>query len=302
MPRARGRGMIVRMLRPATPADRAALIALLRAEDLAWTGDDSISDEELGDVIDRFPEALVRVDGDGDGDAAGRVVGMAAVSDAGGTLLVLDPGADPDAVLPELVDWIEARGGAHELHGYAADTARLAWFEAHGFPYARSLYDLVRPAGAPPLDAPVWPVGVSVARYVPNDEEDPAVHGLIYREAGWAEVPGHSDRTLESWRSIQSADHRSFVARRDGGPIGWVSGIAYPDGRGWINQIAVAKSARGAGLGRALLLHAGADLLEHGATALALGVSAANTAALGLYRSTGFQVEREWRYHGPRVP
>jgi ribosomal protein S18 acetylase RimI-like enzyme len=300
MPRARGRGMIVGMLRPATPADRAALIALLRAEDLAWTGDDSISDEELGDVIDRFPEALVRVDSDGDGDA-GRVVGLAAVSDAGGTLLVLDPGAEPEALLPELVDWIEARGGAHELHGYAADTARLAWFEAHGFPYTRSLYDLVRAAGAPPLDAPAWPAGVSVSRYVPNEDEDPAVHALIYREAGWAEVPGHTDRTLESWRSIHAADHRSFVARREDRPVGWVSGIAYPDGRGLISQIAVAKSARGAGLGRALLLHAGADLLDHGATALALGVSAANTAALSLYRSTGFTIEREWRYHGPRV-
>jgi ribosomal protein S18 acetylase RimI-like enzyme len=297
MPGARARGMIVRMLRAATPADRAALIALLRAEDLAWTGEDALSDEELGDVIDRFPEALVRVDGD-----AGRIVGLGAVSEAGGTLLVLDPGADPAALLPELVDWIEARGGAHELHGYAADAARLAWFEAHGFPYTRSLYDLVRPADAPPLDAPVWPPAVSVSRHVPNDEDDPAVHALIYRDAGWAEVPGHSDRTLENWRAIQSPGHRSFVARAAAGePVGWVSGIAYPDGRGWINQIAVAKSARGRGLGRALLLHAGADLLEHGATSLALGVSAANAAALRLYESTGFTIDREWRYHGPRA-
>jgi ribosomal protein S18 acetylase RimI-like enzyme len=248
------------MLRVATLDDRAALIALLRAEDLAWTGDDDgLSDEELGDVIDRFPEALVRV------EAGERVVGLAAVSDA-------------------------------------ADVRRLAWFEAHGFPYARSLYDLERDGDAPPLAAPAWPAGVSAARYVPNDEEDPAVHALIYREAGWAEVPGHTDRTLASWRAIQSPGHRSFVARAAAGePVGWVSGIAYPDGRGWINQLAVARSARGAGLGRALLLHAGADLLDHGATSLALGVSAANTAALGLYASAGFTVGREWRYHGPRV-
>ena len=287
------------MLRAATPADRAALIALLRAEDLAWTGEDSISDEELGDVIDRFPEALV-AGGRRRRARAGSSASARSATPAGRCWSWIRA-PTRTSVLPELVDWIEARGGAHELHGYAADRARLAWFEAHGFPYTRSLYDLVRPAGAPPLAAPVWPVGVSVSRYVPNDEEDPAVHGLIYREAGWAEVPGHSDRTLESWQAIQSPDHRSFVARRDGGPIGWVSGIAYPDGRGWINQIAVAKSARGAGLGRALLLHAGADLLAHGATSLALGVSAANAAALRLYASTGFTIEREWRYHGPRT-
>lgn len=284
---------MLRMLRAATPEDRPALIALLRAEDVAWTGDDSVSDEELGDVLGRFPDARVFVAGE-------RVVGLAAVSDAGGTLLVLDPAVDVDAVLPELVDWIEARGGAHELHGYAADERRLAWFEAHGFPYTRSLYDLVRDTDEP-LPAPSWPDDFMVSGYVPNDEEDPAVHALIYREAGWAEVPGHTDRSLASWQAIQSPDQRRFVARRAGAPVGWVSGVAYPDGRGWIEQLAVAKSARGLGLGRALLLHAGADLLDRGATSLALGVSAANAAALHLYESAGFTIEREWRYHGPRV-
>jgi ribosomal protein S18 acetylase RimI-like enzyme len=282
------------MLRSATPADRAALIALLRAEDAAWAGDDeSLSDEELGDVIDRFPEAVVFGDGP-------RIAGLGAVSDAGGTLLVLDPAQDPAHALEALVPWIEARDGADELHGYAADVQRLAWFEAHGFPYTRSLYDLVRETDAP-LDEPSWPADVVVSRYVPNDEEDPAVHALIYREAGWAEVPGHSDRTLASWQAIQKPGHRSFVARRGAQPIGWVSGIAYPDGRGWINQLAVARTERGHGLGRALLLHAGADLLAHGASSLALGVSAANTAALQLYRTTGFTIAREWRFHGPRV-
>src|ERR1700709_753087 len=150
------------MLRVATPDDRAALIALLRAEDLAWTGaDDGLSDEELGDVIGRCAEALVGV------EAGERGVGLAAVSEAGGTLLVLDPATDPAVVLPELVAWIEARGGAHELHGYAADVRRPAGFEGHGFPYARSLYDLERDGGAPPLAAPAWPTGVSVTRYVP---------------------------------------------------------------------------------------------------------------------------------------
>lgn len=283
------------MLRAANPDDRPALIALLQAEDAAWSGAAPLSDEELGDVVDRFPEALVAV-----GDGGGRVVGLGAVSEAGGTLLALDPAADCDAVLPGLVEWIEARGGAHELHGYAADTQRLAWFEAHSYPYTRSLYDLVRDGGR--LDAPGWPAGVLVTGYVPNEDDkaDTAIHRLIYRDARWGEVPGHSERTLESWRAAHAAG-RCFVARHGEQPVGWVSSTVYPDGRGWISQIAVAETARGAGLGRALLLHAGADLLEHGATSLALGVSAANAAALRLYESTGFTIDREWRYHGPRV-
>jgi ribosomal protein S18 acetylase RimI-like enzyme len=280
------------MLRPATPEDRAASIALLRAEDAAWADDEPVSDEELGDVVDRFPDVAVFADDD-------TLLGLAGVSEVGGTLLVVDPAIEPARVLPELVAWIDERGGAHELDAYAQDTKRQAWFEANGFPYKRSLYDLVRGADAPELAAAAWPDGVRVSRYVPN-QEDAAIHALIYREAAWAEVAGHHERDLESWWATQTPEHRSWIARRaaDGAPVGWISGIAYPDGRGWISQIAVARADRGRGLGRALLLHSGADLLAHGATSLALGVQAANINALALYRSAGFDVAREWRYHG----
>ena len=62
-------------------------------------------------------------------------------------------------------------------------------------------------------------------------------------------------------------------------------------------QIAVARSARGVGLGRALLLHALAELRSDGATSFALGVQAANATAIGLYRDVGFMVTREWRIY-----
>jgi ribosomal protein S18 acetylase RimI-like enzyme len=223
------------------------------------------------------------------------------VSDAGGTLLVIDPAIDPAGVLGELVPWIDARGGAGELDAYAADVRRQAWFQANGFPYQRSLYDLVRGADAPELPAAAWPGDVRVSRYVPG-EDDAAIHALIYREAAWADVAGHRERDLESWCATQTPEHRSWVARRaaDATAVGWVSAIAYPDGRGWISQLAVARAERGRGLGRALVLHAGADLLTHGATSLALGVQAANAGALSLYRSTGFSIAREFRYYGRR--
>ena len=92
-----------------------------------------------------------------------------------------------------------------------------------------------------------------------------------------------------------SPQYRGWIARRDGRPAGWVAGRVYADGRGWIQQIAVARSARGAGLGRALLLHALAELRAGGATSFGLGVQAANAAAIGLYRDIGFTVTREWR-------
>src|SRR5205823_5972884 len=119
-----------------------------------------------------------------------------------------------------------------------------------------------------PLASAAWPSDVAVAPYRPG-EDDGAVHALVYVDAAWAEVPGHVQRPLEAWRTML-AEYRGFLARRDGRPIGWVAGRVFSDGRGWIGQIAVARSARGAGLGRALLLHSLADLRSRGATSLAL--------------------------------
>ena len=93
------------------------------------------------------------------------------------------------------------------------------------------------------------------------------------------------------------APYRGWVAHRDGRPVGWVADRVFGDGRGWVGQIAVARSSRGLGIGRALLVHSLRDLLDEGATSLSLGVEAANEHALGLYRSVGFEVVREWRLY-----
>jgi ribosomal protein S18 acetylase RimI-like enzyme len=128
-------------------------------------------------------------------------------------------------------------------------------------------------------------------------EDDDAVHALIYVDAAWGAVPGHTRLSLEAWRSMLTPDYRGWVAHRDGRPVGWVVGRVFSDGRGWIQQIAVARAARGIGLGRALLLHSLAELRSRGATSLALGVQAENENAIGLYWDVGFEIAREWRVY-----
>jgi ribosomal protein S18 acetylase RimI-like enzyme len=280
------------MLRPATPADRSDLIALALAEDAAWSGSPGVSAEEAGDLIDRYrPGVICQRDG--------RVAGYAAVDEGGETILLVDPARDPAAVLEALVAWLGERGH-HQVDTYAADARRIAWLEAHGFTHRRSAFDLVRAVDPPPASA-VWPSDVVVARYRPGEDDD-AVHSLIYVDAAWAEVPGHTHRSLRAWRAMMTPDHVGWVARRDGGMIGWVVGRVFDDGRGWVEQLAVARSARGVGLGRALMVHLLADLLSRGATSLATGVQAENDKALGLYRDIGFGLEREWRiYARPRA-
>jgi len=274
------------MLRPATPADRGDLIDLALAEDAAWSDAPAVSADEIGEVIDSCPPGVIFSRG-------GRVAGYAAVGTGGGTILLAEPG-EPEPALEALVGWL-AEHGRPEVDTYAGDARRIAWLEGHDFRHQRSAFDLHRSAH-PPLAAAVWPSNVTVARYRSGTDDD-AVYALIYVDAGWAEVPGHVHRSLEAWRSMVTADHAGWVARREGRPVGWVLGRVFSDGRGWIEQLAVARPARGVGLGRALLLHSLAELRARGATMFALGVQAENEHAITLYRDIGFEVEREWRLY-----
>jgi ribosomal protein S18 acetylase RimI-like enzyme len=261
------------------------LIALALAEDAAWSGAPPVSEEEAGEFVDFAGPRVIF-------ERGGRVAGYAVAREGGGTLLILDPADDPGDALEALVPWL-AEHGRHEVDSYAGDVRRIAWLEANGFTYERSGFDLHRGIDPPPA-SPIWPDGVAVARYR-RGEDDEAVHALVYVDAAWGEVPGHHERPLDSWRSALKPKSRGWVARRYGRPVGWIVGRVFSDGRGWVDQIAVARSARGVGLGRALLLHSLADLRSAGATSLALGVQGPNESAIRLYRGAGFEIEREWR-------
>ena len=274
------------VLRPATPADRPALIALALAEDAAWSGAPAVSAEEVAEAIDPYGPGVIF-------ERDGGVAGYAAVGEGGRSILLLDPSRSQSA-LEALVAWLGERD-RHEIHTYARDAPRIAWLEANGFTHRLSSFDLQRGID-PPLAPAVWPDAIAVARYRPGEDDD-AVHALIYVDAEWGEVPGHMQRSLESWRSTLTPEARGWVARRAERPVGWVVGRVFSDGRGWVEQIAVARSARRLGLGRALLLHSLAELRVAGATSFALGVQAENEDAIGLYRDVGFEVEREWRVY-----
>ena len=279
------------MIRPATPADRPALVALGLAEDAAWSDAPAVSVEEVGEFIDSCEPGVIF-------ERDGRVAGYAATGEGGATLLLVDPADDPRPALEALVPWLAERGH-HEVDTYGRDAPRIAWLEANGFTHRRSFFDLRRGLD-PPLAPAVWPRGVAVSRYRPG-EDDEAVHELIYVDAAWAEVPGHSQRSLETWRSKLSPDYSGWVARREERPVGWVAGRVFSDGRGWVEQLAVARTSRGHGLGRALLLHSLAELRDRGATSLALGVQGENETATRLYRAVGFEVERDWRVYARRA-
>ncbi|MFL5824569.1 MAG: GNAT family N-acetyltransferase, partial [Solirubrobacteraceae bacterium] len=147
-----------------------------------------------------------------------------------------------------------------------------------------------------PLAAAEFPEGVEVAPYRLG-EDDEAVHRMIYVDAAWASVPGHVERDLDAWRRKERPCRWMSLARRDGRPIGWAAARVTDAGRGEVRTLAVATDERGRGLGRALLLRAFGDLQRAGARDITLGVEADNESALGLYRSVGLEIEREWRVY-----
>jgi ribosomal protein S18 acetylase RimI-like enzyme len=276
-------------LRSATDGDRDAVLALGVAEEAAWFGEAESSAEEVGEWIDGeggVAQGVVAVD---DG---GRVRGFA-LPGRRESVFLADP-ALTDALADALLPWLHEQCDVVELMTFAGATARVAAFDRHGLRHRRSSFTLARPDSAGPLPAAVVPAGVAVARYRLGDADD-AIHRLVYVDAAWASVAGHADRDLDSWRQTMGSSPSLFVAQREHRPVGWVAGRVLESGRGYVGMLAVATAERGRGLGRALLLHAFADLQRAGARGLTLGVEAHNEAALGLYRSVGMEIEREWR-------
>lgn len=279
------------MIRSVADGDRDAIFALGVAEEEAWFGQAEIGAEEIGEWIEEeggTASGVVAV------DAAGNVCGFAAPGRHQAVLL-----ADPtrtSLLTDELLPWLGERCDVVRLMTFAGDTARVAAFERHGLRHLRSSFSMARAESVGPVPPAAFPTGVSVAPYT-FGVDDQAVHRLIYVDAAWASVPGHAERDLGQWRDTVRRCRSAFLARRNGRPVGWVTSRVLASGRGSVDMLAVARDERHRGLGRALLLHAFADLQLAGGRGLTLGVEAQNAAALGLYRSVGLEVEREWRIY-----
>ena len=283
--------------RPSTPVDAAALAALAARVDTHWFGapesDELEAREGLERIEDLATQSRLLLDGDD-------VVGAASVWGQAEGTLSLDPGLDPAAARAayrELLSWL-ALAGAEQIEALREDTVRLSVLSELGWRADVSDFELARdPVGLP---EPSWPAGVTTTGLEP-DQVGPAVHQLVYAQAGWAEVPGHVARPYEQW--LQLLVHERFDAQqqvlawRGKRLVGVAWGQTFSDGMGWVSQLAVDRAERGQGLGRALLLRALQLRVEAGASRLGLGVVAGNTRALGLYLAVGLAIQREWVRH-----
>lgn len=139
------------------------------------------------------------------------------------------------------------------------------------------------------LRHPLWPEGVRVRSFTPNDAE--SLHALLvhgYRHGGG------SIAAFDVWLAQMTTDQEFdsalwFLAGAQGTLVGaalcWTSAS--------VKDLVVHESWRSRGLGEALLRHVFETFAMRGAEAVDLKVEAANTSAVDLYRRLDMRIDEQ---------
>jgi GNAT superfamily N-acetyltransferase len=279
--------------RPGARQDADAVLALLQAWDRAETGE---IDTDLADVLTRLaelnddlsPPATLVWAGD-------QLIAAAFLSGDEGEVYA-QPHHPAAAALEEALSrWLRQqadRSGRRLSLMVSADAAeRQARYARAGLQYAHSIFQFRRPLTDVPT--PVWPPGVVVADWAPErDARD--VHALI--RTAFRDVQGQPDRDWPSWSAaVLDRTDTDVLTVRDGGRLVGAAVLSSYDSYGHVRQLAVARSSRGSGLGKALLLASFQRFASRGLPEVRLGVYASNRTALALYVGAGMTLLTEWQ-------
>src|SRR5687767_997434 len=211
-----------------------------------------------------------------------------------GLEVVVDPEHRGIGVEVALVEAALEHAGGHGggiVHFWVFRPTQIHDALAHrlGFARGRELLQMRRPLPHP--EAPRWPPGTVVRRFVPGRDEDAwlAVNNRAFE--GHVEQGGWTGATIAQRQTEPWFDSSGFLlAERDGELSGFCWTKVHHNGLGEIYVIAVDPGAQGAGLGKALVLGGLAGMAERGIGTGMLYVDAANEGAVGLYRHLGFEV------------
>ena len=292
------------MRRP-THDDVAAVCALVIATDIEEYGE---PDYEESDVVDDW--ARDRFDLDRDAwlvdDADGRLVGYADAWDKKPhALVVAELTAHPDG--PDLYPWLLAaisrRAAEHaEVSGSATthvfssepNRRRANALKAVGYDVVRVFRRMVAELDAPP-PVPDPAPGIVIRPVTPEDL--PVVHEV--QQESFASHFDFVRASYDTWRKtfVESASYRPelwWIAEDEGRPVGILIGQRH-DENGWVKTVGVLDSARGKGVGTALLLTAFNAYRAAGMPRVGLGVDSDNTTgAMGLYERIGMRAEQRY--------
>jgi mycothiol synthase len=164
-----------------------------------------------------------------------------------------------------------------------------------GYEEVRTYWRMTVPLASLP-DSPPPPDGVVIRTF--DRERDARATYAVVAAAFEDNVRRRPFEPFEEWVAHE-IERKAFdptlwlVAERSGEIVGAVTCPDYAT-EAWVRQLAVAREARGRGIGKALLLSAFAEFRRRGRTEGALVVDSWNrTGAKALYESLGMRPERE---------
>lgn len=257
---------------------------------------------ELGEIDTDMTDVLLRLPAEHDDQYrttalvwAGELLCGAAFLAEEGEVFIRPDIPQRAALEDSLLQWLgeeAARLGQPLRMTVSADaTERQNRYANAGLRYAYSIPQYYCPLSD--LPEPVWPAGVSLERWVPErDARD--VYTLIHD--AFLDIPGQPEREWSMWsaRILDRTDTDVLTIREDDELVGAVVLSNYGN-YGHIPELAVRRSDRGRGLGRALLLASFQHFADLGVPETRLRVYATNKAALGLYTSAGMTLRDEWQ-------
>jgi mycothiol synthase len=278
-------------VRPPSEADAPSVLQVIVARDVADLG---VPDFTLEDLRADWATPGLALEHDARvADAGGEIRGYAILlgDDA---VVVVHPDAEGAGTGTVLRRWAEARASERATtvlrqFAYGGNDRARAHLREAGYSPAQHYFRLrAELASAPP------PLDVPLRTFEPDDAAP--VHRLI--EDAFTEIEGHTPMTLAEWRAkgIEKAGHDPslwLVADDEDGVAGAALGERWERGTGYVAELAVARRARGRGLGRALLLGLFAAFRRAGLTHAELSVHGRNRGALALYESAGMRTTWE---------
>jgi GNAT superfamily N-acetyltransferase len=226
---------------------------------------------------------------------------LATVESLDGERVWLDVVGHPSTAL---LDWAEARAidkGRRLLSGsWVTNEQLLHELEHRGFRHIRDSQRMVIDLRAA-MSAPLWPEGIEVRSLRPGNERMfHALHQETFEDS-WEPIEESYDEWAHWLLTPPRFDPKLwFLAFAGDDPVGFAISYPHPGDSelGWIAILGVRRSARNRGLGRALLLHAFAELRRRGMTRAALGVDAESlTGANRLYEQVGMRVSARFEFY-----
>lgn len=288
-------------LRPPRDDEFDAIIELMNRHQLAAFGEADVVADELRTwfatpTLD--PQRDVRL-----AERDGRLVGYADTERADATDrwwsdVKVDPEADIEEVLPELVAWLEERAGSGIIRVWSAagDTRVVDAFTRLGFAPHRHSYRMEMTLEGEER-VPSWPDGISVRKFAPVD-------ALRVYEANievWLDASDPIEESFDEWRrwttERKGFDPSLWFLAFDGDELAGFSLCRQDDtdaSAGYVAILGVRRPWRRQGLGEALLIHSFAAFRDRGYTRATLGVDASSpTGATRLYERAGMRVYRD---------